>query len=266
MNTIKKVASFEEIKNLRGQYIFSLSGPLEPLIEEWIDYDANFYVLEKDNQQVAYFCVNSGQRLLQFYVIDSDVSQIQDIFSYLLSEEFFNQAWITTRDNLAVSVAMEFQRKVTVTDYLFQDSEKDLRYFGWVLTNFTDTNFRIAAREDIPVIHKVTKGFHDFLHYNLEDSIADKEIFVLYKNSILLGTGVIASKNCHPPYTDVGMYVNEDYRRQNVGTYILVKLKEYCYNNGFVPICSCHRANLASKKTLEKAGFVSKDRALLVDF
>jgi len=100
----------------------------------------------------------------------------------------------------------------------------------------------------------------------VEASIERGEIFVLYSGTEVLGTGVISGKDSQPPYVDIGMCVNEARRMQGVGTHIVLKLREHCWERGWVPGASCQSSNLASKKTLEKAGMVSRDRVLEVSF
>jgi len=93
-----------------------------------------------------------------------------------------------------------------------------------------------------------------------------KNIFVLYSGAELLGTGVISGKNSSPPWVDIGMCVSESHRMQGVGTHIVLKLREHCRERGWISGASCQSTNTASKKTLEKAGMVSRDRVLEVTF
>ncbi|MBZ9623835.1 GNAT family N-acetyltransferase [Clostridium sp. FP2] len=55
-------------------------------------------------------------------------------------------------------------------------------------------------------------------------------------------------------------------RKKGVGTYIISKLKEHCISNDLVPICGCAYNNYASKKTLEKAGFITIHRIVRFEF
>jgi predicted acetyltransferase len=62
------------------------------------------------------------------------------------------------------------------------------------------------------------------------------------------------------------MVVNSEMRNRGIGTYIISKLKEQCYSKNLIPICSCDKENIASKKTLEKSGFVSIHKIINVEF
>jgi GNAT superfamily N-acetyltransferase len=64
----------------------------------------------------------------------------------------------------------------------------------------------------------------------------------------------------------VGMLVHPEHRKRGVGTYIIQYLKEYCMQNLWRPICGCAKQNVSSRKTLERAGFVSKYDLLEFEF
>ena len=58
------------------------------------------------------------------------------------------------------------------------------------------------------------------------------------------------------PYGDIYMHVDESFRRRGLGTFIVQELKRVCYEGGHVPAARCNPANLASRRTLQRAGFV----------
>ena len=58
------------------------------------------------------------------------------------------------------------------------------------------------------------------------------------------------------PYGDIYMEVAEPYRRRGVGCFLVQELKRICYELGSVPCARCNPSNTASRRTLQKAGFV----------
>ena len=58
------------------------------------------------------------------------------------------------------------------------------------------------------------------------------------------------------PYGDIYMEVSEAFRRRGLGCYLVQELKRVCYEQGSVPAARCNPANIASRRTLQKAGFV----------
>jgi GNAT superfamily N-acetyltransferase len=58
------------------------------------------------------------------------------------------------------------------------------------------------------------------------------------------------------PYGDLYMQVAEPFRRRGLGAYLVQEIKRACYDRGSVPGARCNPDNIASRKTLQKAGFV----------
>jgi GNAT superfamily N-acetyltransferase len=63
---------------------------------------------------------------------------------------------------------------------------------------------------------------------------------------------------CHynPPYGDIYMEVVQPARRQGFGSYLIQELKRICYEAGKKPAARCDTTNLASRRTLERAGLL----------
>ncbi len=58
------------------------------------------------------------------------------------------------------------------------------------------------------------------------------------------------------PYGDIYMEVSEPCRRRGLGCFLVQELKRICYELGSIPCARCSPDNLASRRTLQKAGFV----------
>ena len=58
------------------------------------------------------------------------------------------------------------------------------------------------------------------------------------------------------PYGDIYMDVAEPYRQRGFGSYLVQELKRVAYELGSIPAARCNPQNIASRKTLQKAGFV----------
>jgi len=58
------------------------------------------------------------------------------------------------------------------------------------------------------------------------------------------------------PYGEIYMAVGESFRRRGIGTYLVQELKRVCYEGGSVPAARCNPKNIASRQTLQRAGFV----------
>jgi GNAT superfamily N-acetyltransferase len=58
------------------------------------------------------------------------------------------------------------------------------------------------------------------------------------------------------PYGDLYLEVAEPFRRRGLGAYLVQELKRECYALGGIPCARCNPTNVASRRTLQSAGFV----------
>ncbi|MHB9008326.1 MAG: GNAT family N-acetyltransferase [Limisphaerales bacterium] len=58
------------------------------------------------------------------------------------------------------------------------------------------------------------------------------------------------------PFADLYMDVAEPFQRRGLGAYFLQELKRACHELGALPCARCDPANVASRRTLQRAGFV----------
>jgi GNAT superfamily N-acetyltransferase len=79
--------------------------------------------------------------------------------------------------------------------------------------------------------------------------------YVLEIDGTIAGTGGILF-HYNRPYGDIYMAVAEPFRRRGLGAYLVQELKRTCYEMGSVPAARCNAKNIASRMTLQKAGFV----------
>jgi GNAT superfamily N-acetyltransferase len=58
------------------------------------------------------------------------------------------------------------------------------------------------------------------------------------------------------PYGDIYMEITEPFRQRGLGSYLVQELKRECRELGAVPSARCNPTNVASRRTLQRAGFV----------
>jgi len=69
------------------------------------------------------------------------------------------------------------------------------------------------------------------------------------------GTGAILF-HYNQPYCDLAMEIAEPFRRRGFGSYLVQELKRAGYQLGSLPCARCSPDNVASRKTLQRAGLV----------
>jgi GNAT superfamily N-acetyltransferase len=91
--------------------------------------------------------------------------------------------------------------------------------------------------------------------------LPDVEPGQLASHGVIVLNGKVAAKggilfHYNRPYGDIYMEVSEPFRRRGLGAFLVQELKRLCYQQGSVPSARCNPGNIASRKTLQKAGFV----------
>ena len=84
---------------------------------------------------------------------------------------------------------------------------------------------------------------------------AGKSEWTLELNAKRVGSGTLLF-HYNYPYCDVAMEINEECRRHGLGAYLVQELKRIAYEMGGIPAARCDPHNVASRRTLQKAGFV----------
>jgi GNAT superfamily N-acetyltransferase len=251
------VESLNEIQVQREYYINELPYSQELHVEENV-WASQYYKIKMNAAWVGYICVDLEKTLWEFYLEKSALIYAQEIFKYLIDMNYLVAAECKSYDHLLMSLCFDFHKKAACSAYMFRD-DTDVKYS---LSGFENIRIKLATKEDFNNLGEIGDDFF----YNLEDHITKEEIFIFYSNNELLGAGTCKKIWDSLNYYDIGMVVAKAHRNKGIGTFIITKLKEHCYNNNQIPICACWYFNHASKKALEKAGFIAKHRLIRFDF
>jgi GNAT superfamily N-acetyltransferase len=102
------------------------------------------------------------------------------------------------------------------------------------------------------VVHRVTSD-HDTWRA-ITDRQGGTECLLQLDGETVATGGLMFHYNV--PYTDIYMEVADPFRRRGFGSYLVQELKRLAYELGSVPCARCNPSNIASRKTLQKAGLV----------
>jgi RimJ/RimL family protein N-acetyltransferase len=253
------------IQQLRDDYLRTLIAPLDGMWEGAVIAHATFWEIRDNEQYAGYFCIDSNDYLLRFYLLENYQAQAQEIFRLILSTYGIQHAIASTIEPLYFSLCLDMQKSMTLHSYLFRDNKA-----VELSSSLSKSIFRKAEKcelEDIVSFYRAnTKGSGEWIEAFLNDHIEREELFVLLDQQIVVATGECIPSQKQPPYADLGMIVAQAYRGRGLGSSILTQLKKYCYVAGWKPICSCEASNHASKKAIEKAGFISEQRMISILF
>jgi GNAT superfamily N-acetyltransferase len=198
------------------------------------------YLLSIGGETVGYGSVAVGglwqgkPTIFEFYVLPDHRSRAFDLFeTWLVASEAI--AIETQTNDVLLTVMMHtFARDVTSEKLLFHDK---------ITTTLSASGavFRRAAPEDAAQLAEYELDPHSGWVVEMEGDITAAGGIHFHYN---------------PPYGDIFMKVAEPYRRRGLGAYLVQELKRICYEDGKVPAARCNTENIASRKTLQRAGFV----------
>ena len=170
--------------------------------------------------------------LYEFYVIPSYRSHVFQLFHSLLKGSDAVMINVQTNDPIITVMLHTFARNVTTEAILFHDKLT-------TALSPAGATFRGAAPGEIPDVSGDQLKWH---------GVVDVDGTVAATGGILF--------HYNRPYGDIYMDVVESYRRRGIGSFLVQELKRVCYDGGNIPAARTGAGNVASRLTLQKAGFV----------
>jgi GNAT superfamily N-acetyltransferase len=208
------------------------------------------YVLEMDGAAVGYGSVAIGgpwkttHSLYEFYVKRDSRQQIFDLFVALRAECKISRIETQTNDPFLSVMLHTFAENVHAESILFEDRfETRLQPEG--------AGFRPREVGDVELL----KAFE------LDDTAG----WVVTLNGRIAGAGGILY-HYNRPYGDIYMKIAEPFQGKGLGAYLVQELKRTCRTGGSIPAARSNIANLASRRTLQKAGFIPCGNLVSGDF
>ena len=207
------------------------------------------YVLDLDGTVAGYGSVaiagpwTSSHALYEFYVKPDCRGRVFDLFEALLAECSARTIETQTNDTILSVMLYTFGHNVRAEAILFHD-----RFETRIVPE--GSGFRPRQAEDVERLRK----------FELDSSAGWVATF---DGEIAGAGGVLYHYN--RPYGDVYMKIAEPFRGRGLGAYLVQELKAACRSGGSVPAARCNVANVASRKTLQKAGFMPCGNLIAAD-
>ena len=198
------------------------------------------YLLEIDGAATGYGSVAIGgpwktmPSLYEFYVEEDSRQRIFDLFEALRATCDANRVETQTNDFLLSTMLHTFAQNIQAEAILFEDLfETQLLPEG--------AEFRPREAGDLGQLKA----------HELDETAG----WVVTLNGTIAGAGGVLY-HYNRPYGDIYMKIGEPFRRGCLGAYLVQELKRVCRAGGSIPAARCNIRNEASRKTLQKAGFV----------
>jgi GNAT superfamily N-acetyltransferase len=240
MSIFVRVCQLDEITPLRERYRQEMDCQI---IHDSIHARPGWtveYALDLDGGMVGYGSVAVGgpwtnsHALYEFYVKEDCRRRIFDLFAALLAACDATTVETQTNDPILPIMLHTFGQNVRAGAILFED-----RFETRLLPE--GSGFRSAEAGDVQQLRML----------DLDDTPG----WVVTSNGSIAGAGGVLY-HYNRPYGDIYMKIAEPARGRGLGAYLVQELKAACRAGGSVPAARCNIGNLASRRTLQKAGFV----------
>lgn len=186
------------------------------------------YLIEMGGAAAGYGSVLIGgpwtgtRTVFEYYVAPSHRSRVFDFFASLLQAANATAIKAQTNDSLLTVMLHAWARNIVSESIVFEDK----------LTTAHRVSGALLKQRENP----------------------DRDWAVEIDGTVAATGGILYHYN--RPYGDIYMEVGEPFRRRGIGCYLVQELKRVCYELGSIPSARCNPENIASRKTLQKAGFV----------
>lgn len=168
----------------------------------------------------------------EFYVIPAHRHLLFDLFRALLAASGAVDIEVQSNDDVGTVMLHAFAREVRSESILFEDAR--------VTTDRpAGATFRAPTAPEAPDVPAEDLRWC---------GVVEVEGVVAASGGILF--------HYNRPYGDLYMEVSEPFRRRGIGSFLVQELKRVCYEGGHVPAARCDPGNEASRRTLQRAGFV----------
>lgn len=263
-----KIKSKNELAIFYQAFYESLPAPFDSMWDE-ITGNAAHWSIVHQGQTIGFYVIDDANVLNNFFLLEAHLPLLEDIFAKILAQHKIKSGILSTNAPVFVSACADFARTIAPHSYLFQDHQKR-EIPAPTLANGAQPRLKLAQTGD----------FKSAIDFGVVAIGADKtwlegyyalrierqELYLWQTDEEIIGACEARKSDTQAGVGDIGMVVAIPYRRQGVGAYLLNQAKEVCYKRGLTPICSCEKDNVGSRKSIYKAGFVSKHRIVSVGF
>lgn len=249
--------TLERTINHRSHYLNSLPQFQELFIELMVT-DSDFYIFRNDKLEMGYAIVNNEGALIEFYVFDKYMSNSHNFFKQVVRDVSIKDVYCKSFDSLLMSNCMLSSFSYSVVGVLYRDYHEPLvnRDPGIQKEKATHASIEFLMKQD----NSIKELFET--EDQLKNFINNENVFEFYKNNVFIGCGMVLRTNPEWNYCDLGVWVKPSERGKSIGAQIILNLKEFAVRNNLKPSCGCAIDNVASQKTIEKSGFVSKHKLI----
>lgn len=251
--------NLSEIEGYRDLYLNSLCEFQELFLEMMVP-ESSCYIITDSNKTVGYTIVTNEQVMIEFYLIDGYIPKCSHCFSTLIKELSIVNIYCKSFDSLLLNCCLMQNFNYSILGALYRDFQApEIDYeinISAQLADNTKVRFLLNQGDGIEELFENQHQLNSF--------IDSDTVIMFFQKDVFVGCGTIL--RTHPKWTwhDLGIWVKSEFRMHGIATQMLVYMRNYCLEKEWKCTCGCAIENIASQKTIEKSGFISKHK--MMDF
>jgi RimJ/RimL family protein N-acetyltransferase len=245
-----------EVHDQISRHLDSLPAPIDSFLEDHVR-DSKHYALSAFGSRVGFASIHGGSLMTQFSLEPAYQHFGQAAFQALRKLESVREAFVPTCDEFYLSHAIDDYRQLTKQAYFFRALPSTLRS-----AEVEQCSLKPATAADEHVIRERSGD----LFGEVGERIKRGELFLTYRAGTSVGFGVMAPSQFQRDVASIGMFTLEPFRCTGVGSATIALLMEECFRRNLRAVAGCWYYNHASKRTLERAGMITKTRLLRVEY
>jgi GNAT superfamily N-acetyltransferase len=240
MRASAKLATAEEVLPLRVRYREEMACQI---VHDSIHSRPGWtltYVLERAGETAGFGSVADAgpwtdkPTIIEFYVLPEHRLAAFDLFEAFLTVSGSRLMEVQSNDGLLAAMLHTYAREIVSEAIVFGD------------------RFRTSLAAD--GVELICQTSNEEVQAAIERRQGGPQ-WLLQVDGTTAGNGGILF-HYNRPYGDIYMEIAEPFRNRGLGAYLVQELKRQAYNLGAIPAARCNPNNLASRRTLQKAGFV----------
>ncbi len=256
--------SVDTLANLKRDYYAALTAPSDGMWSTFASQADHFLLVDNDEAK-GFCCVNSDQKLLQFYVEPN--YDARTAFGQALEDLPISGAFAATIDPLAIALALDHQTSLKVHALMYQ-FPKTAEVKNPVFPDGADFQQLSQSHLDdaVAFAHETLGASPAWLSSYFSGLISRQELYGVLLKGSLIATGECRRNENHPAVSDVGMVIGKNHRGKGLATNVLRSLVKTSHRRGDLAICSTEADNPAAQKAISRAGFVCYHRIIEFGF
>jgi len=240
---------------LREAYFRALGGEPQIYHQERSVSAARTFLVGPASAPLGYLAAHDGA-VVEFWANDNALPDLGELFYAAAMRAGATSAIVKSYDRLAL---------VAIASRPFQGATIGVNCTAWSDERYDPPpgfSPRPGCPGDLSILVDIGPGLFGAPDEAAQD-LAGGRITIYEVDGSAAGCGILSPVREGADAFDLGVGILPQWRRRGLGEQIVRHLKQVCLRElGVRPVCGCAVENIASRRTLERAGFLAHHRLL----